>query len=379
LTDQYIYLDYNATSPLRREARDAVWSYFETGAGNPSSAHAPGRAARKALVGARREIASLLGVERDSIVFTGNGSEANLLALLGTLGPRTDRPHVLATNIEHPSVRDLLRSEHAAGRIRLEELPVDRSGFLHTDQIVRALRPDTALVTVMTANNEIGTLQPIAEIAAVLADHPAVFHTDAVQALGKVAGFELDPRVDLASFSAHKWGGLPGLGILLRRPGRALGSPLSAGRQEFGLRGGTEDVAACVAAAAALCAALAEVDAESVRLGELREQLRAMLATRLPGVHFHTPEMHVLPGTLNFSIDGGRGAWLLARLDAEGIAVSHGSACSTLAPLPSHVIEALGEERLAASSLRVSMGRGSRSEHVDKLVTELQRVVRELR
>lgn len=347
--------------------------------GNPSSTHSLGRQARQALTAARRSMAGILGVDRDDVVFTGNGSEANVLAVAGTVAALpSDRRQVLTTTIEHASVRDTLRGLAARGHLELVELPVGRSGRLDLDSFHAALGDRTGLVSIMGANNEIGTLQPVREVGEALRDHPAVFHIDAAQMVGKIA---VDCRAlwaDLLTFSSHKFGGPRGVGVLVRCRPTALASPFSAGRQESGLRGGTEDVASAVGTAAALQEAVERMDEEQGHVAALAGMLREQLGHAFPDVVLHSPATQVLVGTVNFSLPGRKGAWLVAALDAAGIAVSHGSACSALAPLPSHVIQALGCEELADSSLRISLGRESRSEHVDKLVAELRRVVGEM-
>jgi len=374
-----LYFDWAASAPLRDEARAVLIAHLDPKFGNASSLHAPGRAARQALTAARRAVAAALGAARDDVVFTGNGSEANLLALVGAaraLPP--DRRHVLTTPIEHPSVLEPLESLARDGALELELLPVDREGRVDPDAVERACRPSTGLVSIQLANNEIGTIEPVGEIARRLRPRNVVLHSDASQAVGKVAVRFDELGVDLLTASAHKFGGPRGVGILLKRDGVALRSPLSSGRQESGLRGGTEDVAACAAAAAACTAAVAEQPGLSDRLALLAAELRARLRDGWADVTIYSPERWVVPGLVNFALPGVRGDWLVAALDRAGVAVSHGAACASRAALPSHVLLAIGADAssgAARGALRVSMGRATTRDDLDSLLVRLRRAV----
>jgi cysteine desulfurase len=372
-----LYFDWAASAPLRDEARAVLIAHLDPKFGNASSLHAPGRAARQALTAARRAVAVALGAARDDVVFTGNGSEANLLALVGAaraLPP--GRRHVLTTPIEHPSVLEPLESLARDGALELELLPVDREGRVEPDAVERALRPSTGLVSIQLANNEIGTIQPVGEIARRLRPRNVVLHSDASQAVGKIAVRLDELGVDLLTASAHKFGGPRGVGIVLKRDGVALRSPLSSGRQESGLRGGTEDVAACAAAAAACTAAVAEQPGLADRLSALAAELRARLRDGWADVTIYSPERWVVPGLVNFALPGVRGDWLVAALDRAGVAVSHGAACSSRAALPSHVLLAIGADAAAArGAVRVSMGRATTRDDLDSLLARLRRAV----
>ena len=376
----WIYFDYSATAPLRPEAREALLRLSEPTYANASSLHTFGRSARRELTKARRTIGSVLGFARDEVTFTGNGSEANLLALVGTVrGLPADRRHVLASSIEHPSVLEPLRTLAAGGEIDLVLVPVDRHGFVDPGTIEQYLQANTGLVTVMAANNEIGTIQPIAAIADKAHSCGALMHTDAAQAVGKLPLTPEDLPVDLLTISPHKCGGPRGVGVLCVRDSVVLQSPLSAGRQEQGLRGGTEDVAHCVAAATAIQLSHQESGEYATQLGKLQSLLCQELNQRFSDIVMHSPSENVLPGIVNFSLPKILGAWLVAAMDQRHVAISSGSACSSLASVPSHVLEAIGAGELARCSVRISMGRGSSESDVHEYLSRMENAVTELR
>jgi cysteine desulfurase len=343
---------------------------------NPSSLHGPGREARHLLTRVRRRIGELLGAARDEVVFTGNGSEANLLALRGAAGALPPgRRHVLVTPVEHPSVLDPLEDLGASGQIDLETLPVDGQGRVEVRDLEDRLRPETGLISMMLANNELGTLQPVEELVALARPRGILVHCDAVQAVGKIALPRLALDADLVTVSPHKFGGPRGVGILVKRGGVNLATPLSPRRQEQGLRGGTEDVVAAVGAAAALETVSRDLDQESARLRRLQVRLFQELPARFPGIVLHTPPANTVPTVVNLSFPTIPGAWLVAALDRLGVAVSHGSACSSLAAVPSHVLEAVGAGSLARCAVRISMGRGTSEEHVEDFMRRLRVVL----
>ncbi len=375
-----LYFDWAATAPLRPEAKAALLEALGDDYGNASSAHAFGRHARAALQRARRTFANSLEVARDDLFFLGNGSEANLVALDGSVSAlKRNRRHVLVSAVEHASVLETLEHTARRGEIELETLPVDRFGRVAPAELARRCRPTTGLVSVQLANHEIGTLQPVAELAAVAHRHGARFHCDATQGAGKVALSLPALGVDLLVLSAHKFGGPRGVGVLARAPKVELRTPLSPGRQEQGLRGGTEDVASIVAAAAAWQSARDEQHELGSRLRELAARFVAQLSTELPDVTLHSSAEYGVPGLVNLSFEGLRGDWLVAALDALDVAVSHGSACSTLAALPSPVLAAIGAAERSTQSIRVSMGRATTHAAVDELVRRLHAAVVSLR
>ena len=379
-----LYFDWAASAPLRDEARAVLLGHLDRDAGarfgNASSLHSFGRAAHQELTAARRTIATALHARRDEVLFTGNGSEANLLAVVGAARALpAGRRHVLVSQIEHPSVLEPLEALATEGTIELERLAVDGIGRADPDDVARRVKPATGLVSLMLANHEIGVVEPVAEVARKLRPRGVLLHCDASQAVGRIPVRFDELGADLLTASAHKFGGPRGVGLLLRREGVALASPLSSGRQEFGLRGGTEDVAACAAAAAACAAAVAEEPELAPRLRALASALEERLRATWPDVNVHSTARCGVPGLVNFSLAGISGAWLVAALDRVGVAVSHGAACESRAALPSHVLVAIGATSDAArGAVRVSMGRATMRADLDSLLALLARAVTDL-
>ena len=360
-----IYLDHNATTPLVEPARRAMLALLAHGVGNPSSAHAAGRAARAALEGARRTIAEALAVPAAALCFTSGATEANNLALLGAL-PVAAGAHLVATPIEHASVLGPLR-EVARRGATVTWLPVDAVGRVSAADVAAALRPETALVSVGWANGEIGTVQPIAEIAALCRARGVLLHVDAAQALGRVP--VAAAAIDLCTISSHKLGGPLGIGALVVRRGLALRPLLWGGEQERGLRPGTENAAAAAGFAAAVTAmpSLAGV-------AELRDRLWQAIAT-LAGVRRHGP-LDGLPNTLHVAFDGLAGEAVVAALDLEGVAASVGSACAAGAGEPSHVLRAIGcDDVTARAGVRFSLGATTTAAEIDAAAAAVRRVV----
>ncbi len=369
-----------ATAPLRDEARAAWLAASGSEFANASSLHQWGQRARAELQRARRRFAAALGCRRDDLFFTGNGSEANLLGLDGAVRALPPgRRHVLVSAVEHPSVFAPLERQAQEGTIELERLPVDSRGRVDPEKVEARCRPTTGLIALQAANHEIGTQQPVAEVATRLRGRGVLLHCDATQALGKTRCSLAEFGCDLLVVSPHKFGGPRGIGVLARRAGAALRTPLSPERQEQGLRGGTEDVAAITAAAAALDAALQEQDEASPRLIALARRFTTQLKTALPDVTLHSDVEYALPGLVNFALPDLRGDWLVTELDRRGVAVSHGSACASLAAVPSPVLLAIGATELAAHAIRVSMGRTTTSDDVDLLLTRVVAAVVQLR
>lgn len=371
-----VHLDHNATTPLRPEARQALLEALDATAGNPSSVHTAGRAARSLLDEARERVAGALGVLEDDIVFTSGGTEANNLALMGALRERPGAALVTSTT-EHSSVLEPADHLERAGH-EVRRIPVDSAGRVDATAVVSACR-GAALVSIATANSEVGTLGPIEQIADGLAETSGhtLLHTDAVQALGRVP-LPLD-RVDLASLSAHKVGGPAGVGILIRRTREQL-TPLAwGGGQELGLRPGTENVAAIAAAAVAIEAAVHE---QAVFAAGARGRLAALwgsIQTFFPEACLLGPAPDAadrLPNTLCVSFSGVDGRVLVARLDLEGLEASAGSACASGSLEPSHVLLAMGlEEERARAGLRLSLGRTTTDEDISNAVEILRRTL----
>lgn len=375
-----VQLDHNATTPIRPEALEVLRDRFERLRGNPSSVHAAGREARGWLDEARERTAAALGCHEDEVVFTSGGTESIQLALAGTVRAAGPGRGLVTCAVEHSAVLA------AADRLEREARPavrlaVDSTGRVRVEDVEAALTPGTALVTIQAANNELGTLQPVVEIGELLArrgrGRPAL-HTDAVQAVGRIPLRALRERADLMSLSAHKFGGPPGVGILVRRLGLALEPLLGTGSQEGGLRPGTESVPAIAAAAVALELAVREQPDYAARTGRLCRALWEQLTLSVPGVKLNGPELEAprLPNTLNVTLPGVESRTLVARLDLEGLEASAGSACASGSLEPSHVLLALGHgpER-ARAALRLSLGRTSGEEDVHNAVEILGRTI----
>ncbi|MFE3456788.1 cysteine desulfurase family protein [Nocardiopsis aegyptia] len=368
-----VYLDYNGTTPVDPRVVEAMLPHLGEEFGNPSSGHQYGAAPRAALDRARSEIAGLVGARPHEIVLTGSGSEADLLALRGAvLAADRRRPHVITQATEHPAV---LRTCQALARlhgVRVTVLPVDADGLVDSAALADALDVDTVLVSVMAANNETGTLQPVRSLAALAREHGALFHCDAAQAVGRLPVDVRDWGVDLLTVVGHKMYAPKGVGALYVREGVRLEPVVYGGGQEGGLRAGTENTALAVALGEAARLAAAELaDGGADRLRALRERLHAGLARALPGrVRLNGSEADRLPNTLNVSVDGVRGHELLDA--APWIAASTGSACHSGTRTPSPVLTAMGmDTERASGALRLSLGRWSTEADVDTAVAAL--------
>lgn len=374
-----VYLDHAATTPLRAEVREAMLAVLGDRWGNPSSVHRWGREARAALEDARARFAAVVGASPGEVVFTRGGTEADNLAVLGRA--RADDARAVAVSaVEHKAVLASAQAFAAeGGTVRI--VPVDAEGRVDLDALARIVRSDRpAVISVMWANNEVGAVQPVEEIAALCADAGAAFHTDAVQALGKLpVRFDQVP-VTLAAFSAHKLGGPRGTGALFVRRGTRLHPLLHGGGQERGLRSGTEDVAGAVGLA--LAAELAEAERETgmARVAALRDRLEAGLCARVPGLRVNAAAAPRLPTISNVSAPGADAEMLLMALDLEGLAVSSGSACSSGAVEPSHVLTAMGlPADVAGPSVRFSLGRETTEADIARALEIFPAVVARLR
>ena len=372
---EMIYLDYAATTPVDPEVLEAMRE-VEGVFGNPSSVHRFGQEARRVLEGARERVAALLGVRPREVVFTASGSEADALAVLGVALAR-GRGHVVSTAVEHAALLGALRLLERLG-FAVTYLKPDPLGMVYPEQVAEALRPDTFLVSVMAANNELGNLYPVRAMAEVAHAHGALFHTDAVQAIGQVP-FRVDEvGADLVSLSAHKFYGPKGIGALLVRHGVEL-FPLVPGKQEGGRRGGTPSPLLAHGLAVALEKALRLLPEESQRLLALRARLEAGLLS-VEGVELNGHPKERLPKLVNVTVKGADGEALLLAMDLLGVAVSSGSACSAGSLEPSHVLLATGRSREEArASLRFSLGRFTNLEEVDRAIEAFQEAVRRAR
>ena len=376
-----IYLDYNASAPVVPEAVAATTAALSDRFGNPSSVHYFGQQARAVLDDARDEVAALIGAEPVEVVFTSGGTEADNLAIRGVAEAAASRGrrHVVATAIEHEAVLHTVRELSRRG-CDVTLLPVDASGIVDPSALASAIRPDTALVTVMHANNEVGTLQPVAELAALAHEAGAVFHTDAVQTVGRIAVDVRALGADLLSLSGHKLGAPKGIGALWVRRGTKLAPLMTGGRQERNRRPGTENVPAAAGLGAAARVARSTLAEQGPRVAALRDRLDAGVLAGVPGAAINGNPARRIPGTSNISFEGVEAEALLIALDLEGIAVSTGSACSSGTLEPSHVLRAMGlGAHRVQSALRFSLGAGTTAEEIDRVVTLLPDLVTRIR
>lgn len=378
-TGTRVYMDHAATTPVDPRVLGAMLPYFAEQAGNASSLHRFGQEARAAVEQARREVAAAVGARPAEIVFTSGATEADNLAVLGTaLAAQARGRHIVTSAIEHHAVLEACRALEAEG-YEVTYLPVDGRGLVDPDDVRRALRPDTVLVSVMAANNEIGTLQPVAEIGRIARERGVPFHTDATQVVGALPVHVDDLCADLLSMSAHKRYGPKGVGALYVRTGAPLRRIQHGGSHERGRRGGTENVPGIVGFGAALRIACEEMDAERARLVALRDRMiREALA--IPGAHLNGDPARRLPNNVHLSFEGTDSQSLVIGLDLHGVAASSGSACTSGSLEPSHVLVALGlPAELAAGAVRLTLGRGTTEAEVAAALAALREVVAGLR
>jgi len=380
-----VYLDHNATTPLHPEVKQAMAEAMEV-FGNPSSLHDYGRHARLLVEEARERVASLIGARPEEIIFVGSGSEANNTVLSILACPKAQCPYhrkpgtrIVTTAIEHPCVLETAKCLEERG-VPVLFVGVDRYGKVDLDQLRDALGEDTGLVSVMMANNEIGTLQDIKTIAGLAHEHGAMFHTDAVQAVGKVPVNVDDLNVDFLTLSGHKVYGPKGIGAVYVRKGTMFCPLIRGGHQEKGRRAGTENTLGIIGLGKAIEMRAIEMEAEGQRLLELKAALRRGIEERIPDVHFNGHPTDCIPGALNVSFDGAEGESILLYLDLEGIAVSTGSACASGSLDPSHVLLATGVPvEQAHGSIRMSLGRENTMEDIDYVVDTLPGVIGKIR
>jgi len=376
-----VYLDHNATTPLDAKVLAAMLPYLTERFGNASSLHAWGQEARQAMEAARTTVARALGSrDKDTIVFTGGGTEADNLALVGVaLAQQAHGRHLIVSSVEHHAV---LHAAAFLGRQGFEvtRLPVDAEGLLDPEAVRQAIRPDTVLVSLMHGNNETGVLFPVAAIGRICRERRVTLHCDAVQSYGKLPLDVEALQVDLLSVSAHKIHGPKGVGALYIRRGTRMQPLLHGGAQERSRRAGTENVAGAVGLAAATTLALQDQAAAAERMAELRDRLeQGLLAAALGAVRNGHPTQR-LPHTSNLAFPGLEAESLILALDLQGIAVSSGAACSSGALEPSHVLAAMGQPRhRAESAIRFSLGRGSTAEEIDRVLEVLPPLVARMR
>ena len=375
-----VYLDNAATTPVSQAVLDKMLPYFLEHYGNASSIYGTGRDARKAIDAARRQAAQALNAKANEIYFTAGGSESDNWAIKGAaFMQRKKGSHIITTAIEHHAVLHTCQWLEKQG-FTVTYLPVDEFGLVTAAQVEKAIMPETILISIMAANNEIGTLEPIKEIAQVARAHKILFHTDAVQALGAVPVDVEDWGVDLLSLSAHKFHGPKGVGLLYIRTGARVDSIIHGGAQERGKRAGTENLAGIVGTAEALELAVRHQPENAARLAALRDRLIAGIRESIPDVRLNGHPTLRLPGNANISIRFIEGEAMLLRLDFAGIAASSGSACTSGSLDPSHVLLAIGlPHEIAHGSLRFSFSQDNQESDVDAVLAVLPGIVQTLR
>ena len=375
-----IYLDYAATAPVLPEVLDAMMPFFVSRYVNPSGIHGTGRDARKAVEEARRSVANALKAENSEIYFTSGGSESDNMAIRGAAFAKRDKGmHLITSRIEHPAVLNTFRWLEKQG-FEVIYLPVDKEGIVHPEAVAEAINDRTTLVSIMTANNEIGTIQPVAEIGRICKEKGVVFHTDAVQAAGLLSLDVQRTNADMVSLSAHKFYGPKGTGALFVRKGTKLDALILGGEQERGMRAGTENVPGIVGMGKAIEIAEKERENNVKRISKLRDLLMNLVLGNIPNARLNGHRTKRLSNNCHFSFDGVDSEALLLRLDLAGVAASGGSACTSGSPEPSHVLQALGMEGDELHrSIRLTLGRKTTREEIEKTAQLLAEIVKDLR
>ena len=375
-----IYADNAATTKMSKTALEAMMPYFTEIYGNPSSLHTPGQEAAEALWQAREDIAACIGAEAREITFTSGGSEADNQAIISAArsGARKNKKHIISTAVEHHAVLHTLRRLEKEG-FAVTLLDVQPDGSVTPEQVKAAIRPDTCLVTVMFANNEIGTVNPIREIGAVCREAKVLFHTDAVQAVGHLPINVGEMNIDMLSASAHKFHGPKGTGFLYAKRGVVLTNVIDGGAQERGKRAGTENIPAIMGMAAALKEACANMEENTAKMIAVRDRLIAGLS-EIPKSVLNGSRDHRLPGNVNFCFEGIEGESILLLLDDKGVCASSGSACTSGSLDPSHVLLAIGRpHEIAHGSLRLSVDESVTLEDADYIINAVKQTVEYLR
>lgn len=378
MNSREVYMDHGATTPVREEVLEAMLPFFKEQYGNPSSVHSKGREVRNAVEEAREKTASALGASPGEIYFTSGGTESNNIVLRGAAKKHEGFGHIITSAIEHHAVLDVCRDLEKEGH-RVTFLPVDKYGRLDPSTVEDAITPETFIISIMAANNEIGTLQPLEEIGAIAAKHNIMFHTDAVQVVGQLPVDLKKMQVDFLSLSAHKFSGPKGVGALYKRKGIKIDPLYRGGGQEGKLRPGTENVPGVIGLARALELSVEEIPHKINTLQSLRDKLiEGLLKIDEVVLNGHPEER--LPGNVNVSFKYIEGEAILLSLDMEGIAASSGSACSSGSLDPSHVLSAIGlDHQTAHGSVRFSLGRGNSETDIDYVLEKVPAVVDRLR
>ena len=380
-TKRTVYADNAATTAMSKTAIDAMLPYLDKVYGNPSSLHSAGQAAKEALEAARADVAACLGAQPNEIYFTSCGSESDNQAIRSAAhtGALKGKKHIISTAFEHHAVLHTLERLKKEEGFEITYLDVHSNGVVKAEEVKAAIRPDTCLVTIMYANNEIGAVQPIREIGAVCREAKVTFHTDAVQAVGHIPVNVVEDNIDMLSLSAHKFHGPKGIGALYYRKGIRLLPFIDGGAQERNKRAGTENIAEIVAMAAALKEACANMAENSARLVKMRDRIVAELS-KIPHSKVNGDMTRHLPGTINMCFEGIEGEGLLLHLDDKGICASSGSACTSGSLDPSHVLLAIGlPHEVAHGSLRLSLCEYNTEEDADRIIKAVPEVVEYLR
>ena len=376
-----VYLDHNATTPVVPEVLEAMLPYFKDVFGNPSSVHSYARGAHNAIEGAREHVAALVNAGVPEIYFTSGGTESDNMAIKGVAyAQRKKGNHVITTQIEHHAVLHTCEYLEKQEGFRVTYLPVDQYGLVDPEELRSAITDDTILVSIMHANNEVGTIEPIAEIGAITKEHSIPLHVDAVQSVGKIPVDVKAMNVDLLSLSAHKIYGPKGIGALYVRRGIRMLPLLHGGHHERKRRAGTENVPGIVGLGKAAEIALRDMDQEAPHLRGLRDALYDKICQRVERVHLNGHPTQRLPGTLNLSFEGVEGESMILSLDLEGVAIASGSACTSGSLEPSHVLIAMGiSPELSQTALRFSLGKDNTMEEIEYVVGLMPPIVERLR
>jgi cysteine desulfurase len=380
MTVRSVYLDYNATTPVHPEVVDAMLPFLRERFGNPSSIHGFGQDAKQALEDSRKTVAAALGARPDEIVFTSGATEADNIAVTGVASAQCKKGlHIITSKIEHHAVLAACENLASIG-FEISEVPCDSGGMVDPGDIKRAIRNDTILITIMHVNNEIGTILPIEEIGEIARERGVIFHTDAVQSIGKVPLDLKGMSVDLLSMSGHKIYGPKGVGLLYVKRGTALKPLVFGGGHERNRRAGTENLAGIVGLAKAVELVTRDIEGHNGRMSALRDKLEKGLASSVSHIQVNGDVSRRVSSTSNISFEFVEGESLLLSLDMEGIAVSSGSACSSGSMDPSHVLLAMGvSPEIAQGSLRISLGRDTKDEDIDYVLEVLPRIVERMR
>lgn len=380
MSGKHIYLDHAATTPLNGEVLNEMMPYFSEYYGNPSSVYAIGRKSKKVIEEAREKVAAVLNAEPSEIFFTGSGTEADNWAIKGVAYANSKKgKHIITSAIEHHAVLHSCNYLESEG-YEITYLPVDSDGLVSPDDVKEAIRPDTILVTIMTANNEIGTIQPIKEIGEITRENNVLFHTDAVQAVGNMKLDVKELNVDILTLSAHKFYGPKGVGAIFIKKGTKITQYMHGGAQERNRRASTENVPGIVGLGKAIEIADANMESNNKKLILLRDRLIKEIEEKIPHVRLNGHREKRLPGNVNFSFEYIEGESLLLMLDMKGVAGSSGSACTSGSLDPSHVLLAIGlPHEIAHGSLRLTFGEGNSNEDIDYLMELLPPIVERLR